>query len=155
MSPPLTVLIDARCLIDEKQAHAGETAVRGFIAREADDARAIGQQERDLIAAISAAPDAEARQERSGFTDQLTGLPFSRAHDEDEAFGLMPGGEDGLSGGEGGLAPLAGTVQDDLLGSGREDEGLLGVGLKVQALAGEGDRVERVADVKKRGHRDP
>ena len=67
----------------------------------------------------------------------------------------MPGCEYSLGGGERGLAPLAGAIQDDLLGAGGEDEGLLGVGLKVQAFTGEGDRVERVADVKKRGHRSP
>ena len=42
----------------------------------------------------------------------------------------MPGGEYGLGGGEGGLAPLAGTVEDDLIGARGEDEGLGGVGRK-------------------------
>src|SRR6185369_2402395 len=85
------VLIDARGLVDEKQADAGEAAVGGFTTGESNDAGLIGQEERDLIAAITAAPDAEARQERGGFANQLTGLALGGAHDEDEAFGLMPG----------------------------------------------------------------
>src|SRR5207245_1895106 len=101
---------------------------------------------------VSAAPDAETLQEHSGFPNQLTGLALRRAHHEDEAFGLIPGGENSLGGGEGGLAPLARTVQDDLPGAGVEDESLLGVGVNVQALAGEGDRVERVTEVKNGGH---
>src|SRR2546429_162541 len=72
------------------------------------------------IAAISATPDAEARQERGGFRNQLARLPFSGAHDEDEAFGLMPGGKYGLGGGECGLAPLAGTVRGRVAMWGRE-----------------------------------
>src|SRR5207244_2635995 len=67
------VFINARGLVDEKEAHTGEAAVGGFRTREADDARSIGQHERDLIIAISATPGAEARQERGGFADQLTG----------------------------------------------------------------------------------
>src|SRR5437870_4922127 len=97
------------------------------------------------------------------FPPSLRGLTPSRdknvagggAHDQNEAFRLMPGGEHGLGGGESGLAPLARTVEDDVLGSGGEDEGLDGVGLKVEALASEADGVEGVADVKKWGHWDP
>src|ERR1700736_2177223 len=58
-------------------------------------------------------------------------------------------------GGEGGFAPLARTVEDDLVRAGGEDEGLGVVGEKAQALAGERDGVERVTEIKNWRHWGP
>jgi hypothetical protein len=149
------VFRDASGLIDEEQADAGEATVSRFIAGEPDDAGAVGQDERDFIVAVATAPDAEAGQEHSGLTDELSGLTGSRAEDEDEGFGLVPGGEDSVGGGEGGLAPLAGTVKDHMLRAGCENGGLDGIRVKGEAVASEGDGIEGVADVKEWRHRDP
>jgi len=64
----------------------------------------------------------------------------------------MPGGEDCLRGGEGGLAPLAGAVEENELRPGREEIGLDGVGTKGEAILGEADGVEGVTDIEERGH---
>src|ERR1019366_3692273 len=117
----------------QQEADAGEAADGGLRAGEPDDAGSIGQEERDFVGPIAARTDAETEQEGGGFTHELTALAGGGAENEGEAFGVMPGGEDGAGGGDGGLAPLAGAVEDDLLRAGGEDEGLAGIGMKAEA----------------------
>ena len=106
----IEVFRDAGGFIDEEHAGAGEAAYVGFGAGEADDAGAVGEAEGDLVDAVTFGAEAEAAEEQGGFVDEFAGLAGGGADDEDEAFGVVPGGEDGAGGGDGGLSPLAGAV---------------------------------------------
>ena len=103
--------------------------------------------------AIAAGSDAQAAEEGGGFADEFAALTGSGAEDEREAFGLMPGGEDGTGGGHGGFAPLPGAIEDDLFGVAGKDCGLLGVGVEAEAFADEGGGVQGVAEVAQVIHR--
>ena len=121
-----------RGFVDEEQADSGKAAAGGFDCREG---RRCGRRWGTGARSCCRRRRGDGRRGgrgSGGFADQLGGLALGGAEDEDEAVGLMPGGEDGLGGGEGGLAPLAGAVEDDLPGTGGEDVGLLGVGLKAR-----------------------
>ena len=71
------------------------------------------------------------------FHDEFAGLAGGGAGDDDEGFGGGEGEVEGADGGDGGLAPLAGAIDDEIGVGIDEHGGLGGVGLEVELGDGE------------------
>ena len=141
------VIRDTGSFVDDKHAGSGEAPDLGFGAGQSDNAGAIGKQDGDIVAAIALGPDVEAAQEMSDLVDELTTLAATGTQDDDEAFGFMPSVKDGAGGRHGGFAPLAGAIEDDLVGRRSDDRGLMGVREEAKALTDERQGVQGVAKV--------
>ena len=86
----------------------------------------------------------EAARKVGGFAEEFAGLAEARADDEDERVGDREGVVDGLERGDGGLAPLAGAVEQTAGAVGAQDLGLVRVRDEAEALAGEGAGIEAI-----------
>ena len=110
------VVGDARGFIDEQERDGGEAADGGFGAGEPDDARAVGQQERDGVVAVAARADSEPGDTKCEAL--RTNSPLCRS----VGLTTMMSDSDvertvhGFDGGEGGLAPLARAVENAAAG---------------------------------------
>jgi hypothetical protein len=94
---------------DRVVERGGEAADGLLLARDADEARAVGQLKRDLVIAIAAEGQTETRDE--ALAEELAGLALARADDEDHGVGHEEGRVYGFEGDDGGLAPLAGAIE--------------------------------------------
>ena len=130
----IELIFNPSSFVDQEQRDAGEAADSTFGTGEADDAAAVRKDDGMLVFAIAARGDAELAQERAHLADELRGLAEAGAEDEREAAGKEVGLMDSFRGGNGGLAPLAGAIEDSAPGVANEESGLLGVQAKVEAL---------------------
>jgi len=127
--------------VDEKHGDAGEAADGGLFAREADEARAVGEQQGDVVIAVAAHLESELADEGCGFADELAALTITGADDDGER--LFFGHEDvkRFERADGGLSPLAGAVEDDRGRVAAQEFGLARVGVEAEFVR-EPDRVE-------------
>ena len=132
---------DARCFIDDEEPDFGEAA-NGVVAfGQADDSRAVGEEERAAVLAIPARAYAEFRYGLARFSEELAALTKARAGDEDEAFGIELRIMHGFNGARCGFAPLPRAIQDAATCVGCEHLLLLGVGLKAEDFPCPIDRI--------------
>src|ERR1700736_5192430 len=110
----------------------GESADVGGDAGESDDAAAVGQKKRVLVAAIAARADIELTQERAGFFNPFAGLAGGGRSHNDERTGVIPGVMERLDSRDGRLAPLTSATEHQAVGGSAEDIGLNGVGLPME-----------------------
>jgi hypothetical protein len=143
---------DAGGLVDEEEGDGREAADGGFGAGKCDDAGAVWEEEGGFVVAVAAGLDGEVFEEMGGFTEEFCGLAEAGGDGEGEGVGVEEGVVDGAGGGDGGLAPLAGAIEDDARGGGAEDGDLGGVRVEAEALAGEAHGVGMVENVGEGGH---
>lgn len=118
---------DAGGFVDDDEVGAGDADdVIGDVG-EADDAGEVGEDEGVLVDAVRGEGDGEVAEEGFGFAKPFGGLGEGAAGGEDEAVGVVEGEVDGLEGGDGGFAPLAGAAEEEPGGGGVEDGFLGGV----------------------------
>ena len=72
-----------------------------------------------------------------GFLEEFGALALAWARDQNQTFRFGVGGVESFDGRDGGLAPLAGAIQDAALGGAFQNFGLARVGIEVELLAGE------------------
>ena len=131
-----------RRFIDDEKRDGGEAADGHLLAREADDARAVGEHERDFVFAVAFYAVPELADELSGFEDELGALALGRADDEDERLLLCLRTMHGFEGCDRRFSPLARAVEYSMGVLRTEDEFLQRIGVKAEDFARKAERIE-------------
>ena len=108
---------------------------------QADEARAVGEQQGDVVIAVAANFESELADEGCGFADELAALSITGADDDGECFLFGHEDVERFERADGGLAPLAGAVEDDRGRVAAQEFGLARVGAEAEFVR-EPDRVE-------------